>query len=225
MQSLDYPGTPATGPGVLAPDGTWSPLRGNEPPDELVAGRTCVLAVGSNASPAVLHAKLARAGVDETVALVPCLAHGLDVAHSAHVSSGGYLPVTPCRRPSTRATRRPPQLTAVASWFGPLALAALDATEPNYQRLSLPGVVHGAPPGAQVYVSRWGVLAREGQPVGVRRQVELHALLRTDLQLAALLPSADPAATVAALQEPEVCAAVSARLRAPAWSVPTGLSN
>jgi hypothetical protein len=220
MQSLNYPGTPATEPGVLAPDGRWSPLPGDEPPDELVAGRTCVLAVGSNASPGVLHAKLARAGVAEPVALVPRLVHGLDVAHSAHVSLGGYLPVTPCRRP-------PPVggLATVASWFGPGALVALDATEPNYHRLSLPGDAHGAPSGAQVYVSRWGVLARDGQPVRPRPQVELHALLRTDPELAALLPSPDPAATVSALREPGVRSAVNARLRSPAWSVPTALSG
>jgi hypothetical protein len=219
MQSLDYPGTPAMQPGVLAPDGGWSPLPGGEPPDELVVGRTCVLAVGSNASPAVLRAKLARAGVAEPVALVPCVVHGLDVAHSAHVSLGGYLPVTPCRRP----LRVRPALPVVASWFGHLALAALDATEPNYQRLSLPDDTNGAPPGAQVYVSRWGVLARDGQPVHPRPQVELHALLRTDPQLAALLSSTDPAATVAALQEPEVRSAVNARLQSPAWSAATGL--
>lgn len=156
MQSLDYPGTPATEPGVLAPDGRWSPLPGDEPPDELVAGRTCVLAVGSNASPGVLHAKLARAGVTEPVPLVPRLVHGLDVAHSAHVSLGGYLPVSPCRCP---------------------------------------------PPVGRV------------------------ATLRTDPQLAALLPSADPAATVVALREPGVRSAVNARLRSPAWSVPTALSG
>jgi hypothetical protein len=76
-----------------------------------------------------------------------------------------------------------------------------------------------------VYVSRWGVLARGGHPVRPRPQVELHALLRTDPQLAALLPSADPAATVVALREPGVRSAVNARLRSPAWSEPIALSG
>ncbi len=192
MRPLDYPGLPADVAGVLDVDGGWTPLGDAELPAHLLTGRTCVVAVGSNAAPEVLHAKLVRAGAATAVPMAPYDLTGLGIAHSAHVSPGGYVPVAPYAAPGAR-TR------VVAAWLDGEALAAVDATEPNYVRRPLPDAVTGAPPDAEVYVSRRGVLAPGGAPLAPTTQAGVHAVLATDPVLAALLPLADPVATVCML--------------------------
>jgi hypothetical protein len=176
-----------------------------------------VVAVGSNVVPAVVHAKLAAAGVAGDVPFLLCRVHGLGVAHSAHVSPGGYVPTTAFAEPGSA-------LRLVVSWFTDRQLAALDATEPNYhrRRLPLPG-----PPGlphAYVYVSRWGVLAPGGAPLPPTTQAGVHRVLASDAELRGLLPLADPSATVATLRERVVAGRVRARFRALGWVAPTGLA-
>ncbi|MBA2740126.1 MAG: hypothetical protein H0U47_10760, partial [Nocardioidaceae bacterium] len=171
---------------------------------------------GSNASPPVLLAKLRAAGAPLAVALVPHEVAGLGVAHSAHVSPAGYVATTPYAAAGLR-TRM------VASWFGPAQLAALDATEPNYRRGVLPPAVTGAPPGAEAYVSRWGVLSPGGVPVAPSGQADVHRLLAIDPVLSALLPLQDGPATVRALLHPELRERVRRRLVDLGWVSPTGL--
>ncbi|MDQ3105816.1 MAG: hypothetical protein M3Q87_11530 [Actinomycetota bacterium] len=192
MRALDYPGFPADQPGVVAADGEWIVLGGAPVPETLVRGRTCVLAVGSNGSPPVLFAKLRAGGVDAGVALLPYDVGGLAVAHSAHVSRGGYFAATPYAAPGG-------VVRVVASWFDTAQLAALDATELSYERQRLPASVTGAPASAEVYVSRWGVLAPGGVPLAATTQRRVHQVLAGDPELAALLPFDDAAATAAAL--------------------------
>lgn len=216
MRPLEYPGYAATEPGVLGSDGGWVPLGASPVPEQLVRDRRCLLAVGSNASPRLLHAKLVAAGVSSPVGCVPYEVSGLGVAHSAQVSPGGYVATTAYAAPGT-STR------VVASWFDPDQVAALDATEPNYRRLPLPAGVQGAPGRAEVYVSRWGVLAPRGQPLTPRSQPEVHAVLARDPALARLLPLDDPVGTVQALRRPEVQARVRERLRELGWVASTGL--
>ena len=217
MQPLDYPGPPIDAAGVLEADGAWSELGAGQPlPSSLVSGRTCVVAVGSNGSPPRLHAKLAAAGVVDRVAMVPCEVTGIGVAHSAHVSIAGYVATTPHALADSR-------VRVVASWFTAEQLAAVDATERNYDRLRLPGSVRGAPDGAQAYVSRWGMLAPGGEPLAATTQAQVHASLAGDPVLAELLPLGDPAATVAALRERVTATAVRERLRETGWVLPTGL--
>ena len=216
MHAHDYPGFAASEPGVVGSDGVWTPLRSEPVPELLARGRTCVVAVGSNASPQLMHTKLHRAGVNPEVACVPYRPTGLALAHSAHVSAGGYLAITPYAAPGC-------VVGVVASWFDADQLAALDATEPNYFRRPLPDWVLGGPRGAQVYVSRWGVLAPDGQPLDATTQARVHAELARDPVLADRLPLADAGATVTALSDPVVQVAVRERLRELRWIAPTGL--
>ncbi len=213
MHALDYPGPAAATAGLLAADGGWTPLTGG-PPDRLLpgllTGRVCVLGVGANAAPAVLHAKLAAAGVRAEVPMLPVVVSGLGVAHSAHVSPGGYLPVTPYVAAGARCR-------AVACWLQPDALDAIDRTEPNYARTPLPASVAGAPPGAEAYLSRWGVLAPHGTPLPPAAQPAVHAVLSADPELAGLLPLADPAGTVAALADADLRDRVRRRLDTVGW--------
>ncbi|CAN5821170.1 hypothetical protein BH20ACT6_BH20ACT6_00880 [soil metagenome] len=216
MQPLDYPGSPATVPGLLTRDGDWRELGGDPVPGRLRRGRVCVVAVGSNAAPQVLAAKLRAAGVPVEVALVPCRLDGLAVAHSAHVSPAGYVATTALAAPGERTP-------VVASWFTDDQLTALDATEPNYTRRALPTTVTGAPTGAETYVSRWGVLAPGGVALAPTTQRDVHRLLATDPELAGLLPRDDGPATVRALLDPPVRDRVRQRLVDLGWVSPTGL--
>lgn len=209
----DYPFGAAAGPGLLRADGSWVAAA----PRRDWPGRTPLVAVGSNAVPEVLYAKLAAAADTcplREVPFHPTLVTGLGVAHSAHVSPGGYVPTTPLAGPAT--ARR-----LVVSWFTAGQLAALDRTEPNYVRTALEpscGV-----PGAEVYVSRWGVLAPGGAPVAPTTQAEIHRILARDAELRQLLPLHDAQAAVAALRAPGVAEQVRSRLQMIGWVRPTGL--
>ncbi len=174
-----------------------------------------MVAIGSNGVPGVVHAKLAAAGLAGDVPFLLCQVRGLGVAHSAHVSPGGYLPTTAFAAPGS-------VLTLVVSWFTDRQLAALDASEPNYRRLPLPDSSGAA--GASVYVSRWGVLAPGGDPLPPTTQAGVHRVLAADAELRDLLPLDDPRAAVAALRDRAVAARVRARFAALGWVARTGLS-
>jgi hypothetical protein len=110
-----------------------------------------VVAYGSNASPDVLRLKLGDR-VASAVLARPVTLADTDVVYSAHVSLHGAIPATLAHAPGTEIDAR---LLAVPGY----AIAALDATEPNYVR---------APhPPAQAYLSRHGELRIDGAPVAV----------------------------------------------------------
>ncbi|SDS95918.1 hypothetical protein [Microlunatus soli] len=129
------------------------------------AGRTLVVAVGSNASRAVMQRKFERYGVSPVVSFLRARVTGLRVGHSAHVSAPGYIPAAPVADPTVRTD-------LVASLMDADGLAALDATEPNYVRTELPadrfpielspagpdGRTVAHPASFWVYLSRHGVL-------------------------------------------------------------------
>jgi hypothetical protein len=182
-----YPGTAAECSGVLE-DGRFTPL----PVADLLGGcedqrgsRTAVVAVGSNASPAVMHRKLSRHGVGGRVPLVSGTLLGCAVGHSAHVSVPGFVPAAPY----LRAEARTPVYVTLLDYE---QLRCVDRTEPNYVRRGLsPGrtaleLEDGSSPESSFYVydSRWGVLAHAGGQPGGRSvvpfgsQQALHALLR-----------------------------------------------
>lgn len=121
-----------------------------------IAQRALVLAVGSNAAPAVMRREFASLIVDAVVPFVAVTVEGFGVGHSAHVSRTGFIAATGYRAPG--------EVTATfASWLDEEQLACLDATEPNYRRhrLSarhLPVRLDGGSTAAQVhlYDSVWG---------------------------------------------------------------------
>lgn len=175
-----YPWAEPPRAGLLTPEEL---LEGAECPD--LGGRTPVAAVGSNASPTILRHKLG-ALLASGLPLVTAEIEGLAVGHSAHVSARGYIAAAPFRGPGSR-------LVTVA-WFDPAQLAAMDATEPNYRRIPLPGGMpchQGGVPLAdvEVYESAHGVLGERGTPLALRDQAAVLAWLARRLpgRLAATL--------------------------------------
>jgi hypothetical protein len=143
---LDYPGTRIERSVLLLPGGERpldpGPGAFGRLNDELLAHRavpmelrTPVAAVGSNASPDVVRAKLLAAGLAPAVPLICGLLHDLRVSLSAHVSRPGFIPAAPARVAGDVAE-------VVVGWFDAEQLARLDATEPNYDRTLLSAQDH-----------------------------------------------------------------------------------
>jgi hypothetical protein len=173
----DYPGTAATCSGVLE-HGRFSA----RPVAELLeasAARTLVVAVGSNASPAVMHRKLSRHRVPGPVPLVAATLRGCAVGHSAHVSLPGFVAAAPFLH-NEAAT--PVYVTLLDAE----QLRCVDLSEPNYVRRRVPRgacaleLEDGTRPATfDLYDGRWGVLGPPGEAVlPFGSQVALHALLR-----------------------------------------------
>lgn len=168
LHPRDYPWAEPSRAGMLTEAGLVADVL---PVD--VEGRVPVIAVGSNASSAVLQRKLGpllATGVPVAAVEVEQLA----VGHSAHVSLRGYLPAAPFRGVGSRA--------ALVGWYDADQLAALDASEPNYRRVTLPGDMpcrmgdrHLS--GAAVYESVHGVLGEGGSPLDLLTQSAVLAWL------------------------------------------------
>jgi hypothetical protein len=135
----------------------------------LADGAVGVLAYGANASPAVLRRKLGERAAAAVLAR-PVTLRDTDVVYSAHVSRHGAIPATLARAYGTQVDA---WLLAVPAE----AIAALDATEPNY--------VRSAHPPAQAYLSRHGALRLDGAPVALAavpaRGRRLRALTEAEL--------------------------------------------
>ncbi|MFI7500879.1 hypothetical protein ACIBVL_20725 [Streptomyces sp. NPDC049687] len=171
---LAYPGKWPTESGLLAGD-LLLPLERLTHP-----GRTPVLAVGSNASPGQLRHKMAALGITSPIPMVRTRVTGIGIGVSAHVSRLGYVSASPVDSPG--ATRR-----LFVIWLDAEQLAAVDATEPNYDRVVLPAprfhveAENGETlPEVFSYVNRHGVL-RNGTDTP-RRHPGQHALI-TELLL------------------------------------------
>ncbi len=210
-------------------------------------GRLPVLAVGSNASPRVLSDKLGTLlGLDaDPVYIEVCRVSGLGVGHSAHLSAPGYMAAAPFYQriagPSSTITSHPtggsrnpggqrgpgegdPSRAYSLAWLSAAQADALDATEPNYDRLGLPAdaVVSSerAPAviaGVTLYVSHHGVLAEGGQPVSLMSQPAARTWLRQRLQC--LLGVVDDDA----FARPSVRESVRQELASGGWVAPSGL--
>ncbi|MEV1068294.1 hypothetical protein [Streptomyces sp. NPDC050263] len=122
---LSYPGAWPAGSGLLAGDELLPLDRLTHP------GRTPVVAVGSNASPAQLRHKMAEFGITSPVPMVKARVTGVDVGVSAHISRLGYVSASPVHAPGV--TR---ELFVI--WLDAEQLDVVDATEPNYDRVLLP---------------------------------------------------------------------------------------
>lgn len=124
--------------------------------------RTPVLAVGSNAAGDVVRHKLGRVGVAPVLPLLTGVVRHLGIGHTAYVSRGGYVPAAPVHRSRARTP-------VVLQLLDDEQLAAIDATEPGYDRVELwatryPLVLHGGlrPSRFHVYAARGGVLGLPG---------------------------------------------------------------
>jgi hypothetical protein len=234
---LTYPGVPPWRPAVLvtdrevldlqplraAPVGEWTVRAGDSdveasgisglqdlPLDRFlrdaggapVAQRTPVLAVGSNASPAQIRRKMANAALPTQVPITAVRVHGLAVGVSAHVSRPGYLPATPVADPAAES-----ELWMV--WLDSAALAALDATEPNYHRLRLSSryPVHLTPgqpvTDGWVYLSRHGhLLNAAGQPRRLTDQATLITALLAEVPALRALAGTTPQQWIERTRDP-----------------------
>ncbi|GAA0387281.1 hypothetical protein [Streptomyces luteireticuli] len=211
LRPLEYPGRPAPEPCLLLGDellplragagplGTWPVVDGAGPLDAVLgalgaapAGRRLpVVAVGSNASPAQIRHKLVGAGLPAVVPMVPVTVRGVGVGCSAHIGRAGYVAAAPYADPDAEGP-------LVVGWLDPAQLAVVDASEVHYRRVPLPGAAYpmtlpsGARlGGAQVYVSRHGVLLDPAtgrpRPGGGDQAALLRALLAASPRLRALL--------------------------------------
>jgi hypothetical protein len=178
-----------------------------------VASLVPVLAVGSNASPAQLRRKLAKAGLPTLVPITAVSVDGLAVGVSAHVSRPGYLPATPV-----------PDEGAVSNlwlvWLDAAALAAVDATEPNYERIPLPTrysvrLTSGQPVmPCWIYLSRHGYLINEaGEPRRLTDQATLISALLAGIPSLPALGGTSPQEWIERTHDPVVRDAIREAFR------------
>jgi hypothetical protein len=152
--------------------------------------RTPVLAVGSNASPAQLSNKFARAA-DAAIPVVKAHVFGVRLAFSAHINPSGYIPA------GVRVSEEPDRpLRTWVTFLDDAQLRLMDSTEPSYLRVSL---VHPsgrsilelesgeALQSCDVYRTRRSVLDLEASgPAGLISQADLRQLIATRCAAAAL---------------------------------------
>jgi hypothetical protein len=178
-----------------------------------VAQRTPVMAVGSNASPAQVRRKMANAALPTQVPITAVRVHGLTVGVSAHVSRPGYLPATPVPDPAAES-----ELWMV--WLDDAALAAIDATEPNYHRVRLSSryPVHLTPgqPVTEgwVYLSRHGHLVNAaGEPRRLTDQATLITALLAEVPAMRALAGTTPQQWIERTRDPGVRDAIREHFR------------
>jgi hypothetical protein len=216
------PGSDDTGSDGPDSDG---PVRAYKPLDRFLrdqgvpplAGRTPILSVGSNASPAQIQRKMANAGLRLVVPITQVRVHGLVAGVSAHVSKPGYVPATPVADPSAVSDMW-------VLWLDPEAARALDDTEPNYQRIRLssryPVRLRSAPlglpvRGCGVYVSRHGHLVdRAGEPRILTDQATLIAGLLADVPALTTLAGTTPGEWIRRTRDERVRDGIRAHLLA-----------
>ncbi len=214
------------GSGGLAPDVPWSSRTRPEGPR-----RTAVLAVGSNASTEVLADKLRKVIAEAphlpVVVEVTAVA-GLAVGHSAHVSARGFVAATPflTAGESHDPVAPVPAPAYSVGWFTDDQLMALDATEPNYDRVMLPDQVTVTARGSDlrlsevmVYRSVHGVLGEEGRPLPLRSQEQVHRWL------AERLPHLFGRSSTATYADPRARERVRVEVIRRGLVVPSGLSG
>lgn len=188
-----------------------------------IAGRIPVLAVGSNAAPAQLRRKLVTQGRSAMVPITAVKVSGLSVGVSAHVSRAGYLPATPVPDPS--AANVPLWVT----WLAQDQLLAMDDTEPNYDRIRVPGFCSirltpgRAVAGCWLYVSRHGYLVTpSGEPRKLTGQAGLISSLLAELPALAALARASPAEWISRVRDDRIRDGIRAEFRSAGVARPSG---
>jgi hypothetical protein len=233
VSPADYPGPRAPCSGRLQ-DGRFTPLD----PDELsrlggsrYTDRLLVVAVGSNASPAVVHRKLHQRDCSDHVVFVAATLTGCSVGHSAHVSVPGFVPAAPFADPGASTQ-------AMVLLLDPQQVECLDTTEPNYVRRRVSGSAMTLRLGGgerrgsfDLYDTRWGVLAPPGgRPLALTTQADLHEHLAAHWQpYAALFSHAgahDPEGAPSALAgRADLRTRMRKALHDTGWACPNGLAG
>ncbi|MPY76245.1 MAG: hypothetical protein GEU87_18535 [Alphaproteobacteria bacterium] len=163
-RARDYP--------YLLPDRSyvWRGGSGNpmqvEPFDPaLTAGRTPVLAVGSNQSPLQLARKYG-VGSGHMIPVERARLEDFDIVYAAHISSYGAVPSMLQCAPGV-------EVTLFVTWLDDAQLEIMHATEGNYHfaeienvRLRLEG--GGERRSVCLYVARLGHFVHEGRPVSLK---------------------------------------------------------
>lgn len=126
------------------------------------AGRSPVVAFGSNAAPAQLVAKFGP--TIDAIPVTRARLHGVALAHSPHVSIPGYIPWVLVDRPGAA-------VDCAVLWLAGAQRARLDVTEPNYTLARLDATRHplevaavAARVDCLVYRGRWGALRWPDEP-------------------------------------------------------------
>ena len=129
--------------------------------------RIPVVGYGSNAAPSQLRRKFADAAPGCVIPVLKACLRGFDVVYSAHVSVYGAIPATLCPRPGTT-------VEGVVTLLSPAQADTMLRTEGgNYSveafdpEVIESAVVLGLQNAPRVYVSKYGALALEGQPVAL----------------------------------------------------------
>jgi hypothetical protein len=223
---LSYPGMRPDHPAVLlagrallrvhpseAPLGSWATGPGlGRPLDDVLAQagaapvsqRSAVLALGTGAAPGWLAEMLRNGGRRAAVPMVAAQARGIVAGVSAHVGTGGYLPVTPVAGDGA----------VVSGWVilpDTDELRMLDEAEPEYQRVLLPPRIQVMLTGGRViqdcwaYESRHGYLTdRSGRPRELTDQPALIASLLEDVPALSGIAGSSPEDWVRRAGEPAV---------------------
>jgi hypothetical protein len=159
-RALAYP-FPRPSTSVLIDHGRVRDLRELDP--ALAAGRTPVLAYGSNASPESLGWKFPEE-LDAVLPLVRGTLHDFDVVYSSHIAVYGSVPATLQRSPGTAvetfaALLSDTQLALVTNW-------EINAT---YETLSVELELELGDPPAEVgaFISRHGCLTADGAEIAL----------------------------------------------------------
>jgi hypothetical protein len=143
--------------------------------------RIPVVGIGSNASPLVTKSKIEKYGsygTDATVPMFVAKMKNIGVGYSGHFVFGGYIPAAPYHHEEN-------ELEVTVAFFTKEQLAAVDSTEPTYQRAELSKDLYplafenGASlDSSYVYTTRYGVLqGNDGTPIPLTTQEELYKLL------------------------------------------------
>ena len=157
---------PAPGQSYLFRDGASRPLAPGTGEAALFAGRTPVLAHGSNRSPEQLRRKYGD-GAEIPVSLGRL--DDYDVVYSAHITQYGAVASTLQHSPGSR-------VRIAVNWLTEAQLARMHETEGpstyQYGRMTSLSLTLEAGPTASlaeafIYFSRNGCLARDGRPVGM----------------------------------------------------------
>ncbi len=171
-----------------------------------MAARVPVVAVGSNAAPAQLVYKYRRRRVtnDNVIPMTRIETPRLLVAHSAHVSSSGYIPFIPVLSDDTTQPA-----TLCVLWLDAEQLQTMDATEPNYTRVTIsPSAAlnvqleSGLPlESFELYRGQWGALSSEhgGSPMMATSQEAVLSFLASQQWFRRIVPELCDGANGAAM--------------------------